>query len=335
MESLVEKLFNESLIYDACDKFGIGIIEFVKLGDFENYVFEIKTESQSYILRLTHSTHRVEEQVLAELEWINYLQAAGVKTPRAFHSIQNNLTEQLAVEDSYFTACLFEKAKGHKVNRKDPAIWNNTTFFNWGKLIGKMHALTKAYDSSLSKVKRPHWDEDDLLEFEQYIPAEGNNLVIKNSHHHLEKISLLPKNRNNYGLIHTDLHAGNFFVDNEDIIAFDFDDCSYQWFASDIAIPLYYSVLPIQSTEERHAFASDFLKCFLDGYRTENSLDPQWILLIPDFMKLREMVLYSVLHKKLTPTELAEPGMQRWVRELKQNIEQAKTIVNIDFSLYS
>jgi len=43
-------------------------------------------------------------------------------------------------------------------------------------------------------------------------------------------------------LIHTDVHAGNFFVDDGRITVFDFDDSSYQWFASDIAIALYYTI---------------------------------------------------------------------------------------------
>ena len=50
----------------------------------------------------------------------------------------------------------------------------------------------------------------------------------------------LPKDDDCYGLIHADIHQGNFFVDeNDNITIFDFDDCHYHWFAYDLAVPLF------------------------------------------------------------------------------------------------
>lgn len=53
----------------------------------------------------------------------------------------------------------------------------------------------------------------------------------------LDGLHALPKDADSYGLIHNDFNDGNFTVDydNDNITAFDFDDCCYFWFMYDIA----------------------------------------------------------------------------------------------------
>ncbi len=55
----------------------------------------------------------------------------------------------------------------------------------------------------------------------------------------LKEIETLPKDKDSYGLIHNDLHPGNFLIDGERIHLIDFDGCMYSWYAFDIGNALY------------------------------------------------------------------------------------------------
>ena len=94
---------------------------------------------------------------------------------------------------------------------------------------------------------------------------------------------------------------------------FDFDDCEYSWFASDVAIALYYAagfdgptVLAPWTDMDQRSFCSHFLKDFMAGYRTENRLDPGWLRQIPGFMRLRALIMYVLARKHLDLTSLTE-----------------------------
>ena len=41
-----------------------------------------------------------------------------------------------------------------------------------------------------------------------------------------------------FGIIHADLHLGNFFFDGLKLTIFDFDDSCYHWFLYDLTIPI-------------------------------------------------------------------------------------------------
>jgi Ser/Thr protein kinase RdoA (MazF antagonist) len=70
----------------------------------------------------------------------------------------------------------------------------------------------------------------------------------------------LPTPVDGYGLLHTDLHHGNFFVDEGRITAFDFDDIGYNWFASDIAVLLLRAIsFPPKPCADVVAFGHSFL----------------------------------------------------------------------------
>ena len=46
----------------------------------------------------------------------------------------------------------------------------------WGSLTGKMHTITKHYRDPSSKA-RMAWDEDEILNFERYLPQEEEDII--------------------------------------------------------------------------------------------------------------------------------------------------------------
>ncbi|WP_436375545.1 phosphotransferase enzyme family protein [Cytobacillus sp. BC1816] len=305
MEKAVDALMTDDILTNFFRIYSLNIENYKKLGDFENYVYEVHKDGKAHILRITHSSHRMLEELLSEADWMSYLNSKNLKVPEVFSSQNWNLVERLTAGDgSAFYASLFSKAEGKPISVRAPEF-NNELFQAWGRTVGKMHAATKSYVPSDGIVPRMQWDEEELLTVEKYIPAE-DQLVIKHTEDLLNLLQNLPKHINNYGLIHTDLHSGNFFYDGKEIQVFDFDDCCYHWFASDIAIPLYYSLLykfKEGDPSEMKIFGKQFLDSFLDGYRLENEIPDDLGRQLPLFLRLRDITLYSVLHKKIAPKD--------------------------------
>jgi Ser/Thr protein kinase RdoA (MazF antagonist) len=327
MEKTVQVLFENGILENSLKFFHLDE-RVEKLGDFENYVFKVFKNESPFALRITHSSHRCYEEIAAELDWINYLHANHVDCPKAFPSVNGKLIEiQVAEDGSQFFACLFSFVPGFPVKMNSDKF-NHNLFYAWGKATGRMHAVTKNYQPHEGIKPRPSWYEEELLDIEKYVEDTD---VIENTRLLIEEIKLLPQNLDNFGLIHTDIHSGNFFYDGETIHVFDFDDSSYHWFASDIAIPLYYSIYygyQNASKLEKEVFAQHFLENFLKGYETENSIPEKLMEHIPLFFKLRDITLYSVLHKKIAPEDRDE-RLNHLLEVMKQRIIHKELIVEI------
>jgi amicoumacin kinase len=331
MEKTVDALLTDELLFNLFGRFSLQLDSYKKLGDFENYVYEVNQDGQPIILRLTHSSHRKLEEIKSELDWMNFLNQHKVNVPLAYESTNQKLVEGIqALDGSYFYACVFTKAQGEPVKINSPKFTEDL-FYAWGKEIGKMHRVTKHYQPSEGIMRRTNWDEEDLLlNIEEYIPSE-DTIIVEKTNELIRKIQSLPKDSDNFGLIHTDMHSGNFFFDEKEIHVFDFDDSCYLWFASDIAIPLYYSILygfGDKSQMEKLEFAKEFIATFTKGYESENALPEQWEKHLPYFLRLRDITLYSVLHKKIAPEDRNEKILA-WINEMGERIKNEKAILDL------
>ncbi|WP_053217136.1 phosphotransferase enzyme family protein [Virgibacillus senegalensis] len=326
MESIVGKQLTEQIIHNFLEAFGLEH-RYEKLGDFENYVFEVTKVSEPCILRITHSSHRSLPEIEAELDWIDYLANHGVCVSRALSSsLGRMVVTNPASDGSVFYGCLFREAPGNRVEL-DNRLPNRKLIRSWGKTIGTMHKLSKTYQPN-DEAKRKAWHQDELLDVERYLPA-SETVVINHARQLVEELHGFPVTYDNYGLIHNDLHSGNFHFDGEQIHVYDFDDCCHLWYVSDIAKPVYYSVQfshPPMSYKERDKFAKEFLTVFLEGYEEETKLPDQWTKQFSSMLLLRDVTLYSVLHKKMAPFDRNQK-IQQLMAELKSRIEQKQPII--------
>ena len=155
--------------------------------------------------------------------------------------------------------CSFTKAEGKPPSRKNAT---DKMYYNYGKTIGMFHSLTKNYVESDGIIKRYNWDQDLLiLNGDKYLP-ESDKIIIDRLNEVIKEINSLEKNKDNFGLIHTDVHMGNFFVKNDELTVFDFDDAAYQYFVSDIAIALYYLIF-MANEEDQFALADRLMTHFM------------------------------------------------------------------------
>jgi Ser/Thr protein kinase RdoA (MazF antagonist) len=328
MEKEIKDRYSDTVLHEAMARYNIAEGTIQLLDGFESFMYEFERGSSDYILRIAHSLRRTVPLIHGEVDWINYLAEGGASVARAIPSANGNLVEP--IEDGQggqFLATAFVKAAGGTPSR---AEWTPQLFEQYGQLLGRMHALSKVYTPSNPAWRRHEWDDPLMLVVEDHLPASEGKVVERYSTLKAHLDTLPRGDREEYGLIHQDAHAGNFFVDEEGTITlFDFDDCAYSWFANDIAIVLFYAVM---WADDASQFSEEFLTHFLRGYRRENSLAAEWLQEIPHFLKLREIDLYAVIHRSFDVENLDDPWCAWYMAGRKERIESGLPYVDFDFT---
>ncbi len=326
MESRIKERFNQDILNQAAKRYGVAQGNIEKLGGFESFIYLFKKDSKEYILRLSHSLRRSEELIRGEVDWINYLAAGGVTVAGAVMSQNGKLVE--AIDDGqggHFLATAFNKIDGRQAGEVG---WSPELYQTYGRLLGKMHALTKDYKPGDPLAKRPRWEDSANTECVKNLP-ESESLARKRYWEVMDRVSGLPRDKDSFGLIHFDAHSSNMLVDKDgNLCLFDFDDSLHSWFICDIAVVLFYMTA---GKEKDAASVKEFLTHFLAGYAEKNKLDPKWLKEIPHFLKVREIDLYAVIHRSLDVNNITNPWVAGFMKGRKERIEQDVPFLDFDF----
>ena len=253
-----------------------------------NFVYFATIENKEVVLRLTEPHHRKQHEIHSELDWINYLSGHHMKIASPVKTFSGSYIVELPGTQPYF-AVVFNKAPGSFL--KDDVNLKDDIIKTWGQYVGRMHRLTKNYKPDSSIIPRQQWEQDESLMMALRSHDKNDDLPYRRMNEILEWMRCLPKENPSYGLVHCDLHRGNFFVKNDQITAFDFDDACYQWFSYDIVAP----INSINNNIDEGVFNLEketALNMFLVGYNSENSLEKIWIDRIPIFDKYRAVLIY-------------------------------------------
>jgi Ser/Thr protein kinase RdoA (MazF antagonist) len=328
MDKRSEILFEkneERILGAAAAGYGVPVESLKKLGSFESLVYEFEMDGVCFILKLTHDIHRSEKQIAGELDWVNFLDANGLSVCKAVPSLKDSLIEVIDLDGSCFFAYVFRKAEGR---HSRPDDWTDEMISEWGRVTGRMHALSQRFEFSDKRFERPHWYDEGYVGMENYLPSEEND-VIANYKQLLTRIQTYPTDEKSYGLIHSDLHHWNFFINGDVITIFDTDDCHFGWYAFDLCIPLFYVLRHQDIYPDDKEFACHFMRHFMDGYHRENRLEPFWMERIPDFLKLREYDIYSIiLNENL---EESSGWCRRFLDNRRQRLAENIPFIDIDF----
>jgi Ser/Thr protein kinase RdoA (MazF antagonist) len=142
-----------------------------------------------------------------------------------------------------------------------------------------------------------------------------------------------PRSEHDFGLIHSDAHAGNFFADSGRLTFFDFDDACYCWFAYDVATILLSAVLQQwigDKQAEREAAAREFLPRFLEGYSSACEMPPTLLEQLPLSLKFREICLYGVI-KQFVTLEERNWYTDKFMAGRRERIERDEPYLALDF----
>ncbi|MEC5425840.1 phosphotransferase [Virgibacillus sp. C22-A2] len=320
---------DDILLSKGARKFGANVSDLKLIGGFSNNVFECRGDSGNYILKYYLSTNYEKGSIESELDWILYLFKSGVNVTVPFPSLSGSLLEVVQLnnkEECWIVA--FEKARGNFINVSNKGEWNSDTFYRWGKTLGEIHSLSKLY----KPINKKDWNSGLLF-------SEANNVseeIRRKWDMYINKLEKLPKDKNSYGMIHNDLHHKNFYINNKEIILFDFGDCEYNWFVYDIAIVLYHALQTINENDfqARRDFALQFTHSFLKGYKTENHVDSSWLMKIPFFLNYRQIYSYMYFSKYLTEEQKSKGRIKEALNSMKIKIENDIPYLDIQFIFF-
>lgn len=285
-------MISEYLLRVAAENYGFDKVScrFIAYGRENNkrlYTFDVN--HKPYILRFMECNDDYLNKTKAEMHWLSYLSDNGVSVPSPLRSRNGMLAVSAQENGETYLLSAFSMVDGRSWNKDDSSLWSASVFYNWGKVVGDMHRLTKDYKPSNDFERRDEFNilgmiSDNIKDFPTVVIIAENIL---------NEIDALPRDRDSYGLIHNDLHPNNFLIDGERINLFDFDGCAYSWYVFDIANALYLALWLGRSNQAGIDFANDIIRYFLKGYLSANTTNNLLLSKIPLFMMLCKISLFS------------------------------------------
>ena len=292
-----------------------------EIGGFENILYAGERD----VIRFTHRSHRDAAALRGEFEFVSYLADNDCRVCRPLPLQGGNLM----VKDDEFMLARFELAPGRAVAEED---WNASLFRRWGESIGRFHRLAANFRPV---EKRMHWDEDPNHDFDTRIPVRHER-IRELAQGLLADLHLMDRHPSDYGLIHGDAHAGNFFVHDGMPTFFDFDDTINTWYVYDIAT-LVFSVALHPSTPPGRAAASrvvrEFLGEFLEGYSREATYTDFMRREMSRFVKLRELSLFAVIHAFMDVDNIEGEFPRRFMEGRVESLERGLPFVDVDYAM--
>lgn len=287
-------------IAKLCHAFGTEAGEPRCLGDAQNLVFSV---NDGYVMKFIHESHRSLEQLKAEAEFIACLERGGVKVS---HQLLHEGSEYIPYRNKgeSFWVCVETKAKGVEVLHNNKALYNENLFELWGKTTAMMHRAAMEF-----RPKYPRFmftDDPSIAGAEELLNKFCGSDYAALYHKTLDRILSLPMDSSCYGTVHYDLHNGNFFLNNDELQVFDFDDCCLAHYFADIVVGLYAHLnLPLNDFTRQ---AQEFLTPFMRGYEKLMPVDERFKRELNHFMRYRYFLLLLFI---ITDYDLSQARVQK------------------------
>ncbi|MEZ4812721.1 MAG: phosphotransferase [Caldisericia bacterium] len=328
MKKIAYDDWNEEIYKKSLALFGVDINKTKEHGAFESFVFDGANGTENLIIKATHNSSRKKEILLGQIEWMDYLHKNGVPVTKPKKSVNGNFIETIDAKDGEFYITGHIKAEGKPL--KEAALTESLTF-QYGKITGRIHKLTKNFEPNLPGSRLQHWHEDEqITNLSAHLPDDEKEL--KSLHSRIrEKLLKIDTNPRDYGFIHTDLHTGNLIFNNDQIFVIDFFDSMYYWFAYDIAVIFYYLRWLMKDIKEcdQRDFIKNFAVNFLKGYNSESKFEKSWIGTFNLFLRTRDLELLTVLFTQKGTKEYDK--FKEWIPKFRERVlNEDKEIIELD-----
>lgn len=276
------------------DGYKISLVEAHDGG--RNVIYNCEKEGAiAKIIRIAFLEDRSREDFLGEVEYIRYLHEHGGSVSNVIISCNGNLLEEITHENHIYFICGFEKAPGKLLvensYRYREGVPITEYFYNCGKVLGKMHQLSKIYTPT---HKRYSFFNKYKVEYLEKLIPSSLSLLKKKIFEILQTLEGLDKNCEVFGMVHFDYSDGNYMIDFDTgkITVFDFDNSCFCWYMYDLANVWTHGVGWIQferDTEKRRKFMEEYFETVLVGYRSETTIADRMLEKLPLFINVVTM----------------------------------------------
>lgn len=298
-------------------------------GGTYNAVYEFRKNKKHFVIRIGATEFDI-ETTNGMIEWLQYLGSNKAAVPKLVRSLQGNYVEYIKKGDRLYSVDVTEKVEGTiartLVRENMDMSWAKT----FGQAVGKMHRLgITGTPENVLKV-RPHWNQIGN-DFNPPANLSEDEVLIRNRRAEiLNKIQDLPQPPDAYGLVHGDLHLGNFIVQAQSpsITMLDFDDVSFGWFVMDLVSPITDIVVCHKGTN-KDGIINTYLTEAIAGYQLENEISAHNQSRIPLFLSLLEIGFYVRFHK-MKALQQENGWVRTFMKGRKERITEGVPFVNIN-----
>lgn len=239
-------------------------ISFIQLSD--TITFKIETELDGCFLLRIHSNRMNKDEIQSEIMLL-YAVNENMTVPTGVPSRDGDYVLVVTLEDGVsFCVTLMRWLEG---DHSDQAL-TDQQLLNMGALMAKFHEEATVFDPP-SNFTRPTWGVDsfngDMKRLEMsygcFLSNEAWQSYQKAAKKIVNKLASMRSSISNYGLIHADLHLGNFIFNGDEPLPIDFGRCGFGFHLYDIASTIV-GLYPLQR------------KLFIQGYESVKKLEANY-----------------------------------------------------------
>ncbi|MBT3786102.1 phosphotransferase [bacterium] len=256
MDPCARSLWTEVQLKTLVDLFPIHSEAPKLLSDSEGLVFRFP---EGLMAKAYPGDFRSRSELLEEVEWVQKLAEKNLNVSRFLPFDNGEYVTEIPCSGAPFLACKMIEVPGVHMNKATLSENLESYARVWGQTLAGLH---KFGANCLRDSIKPHWEEHRDFSKLHLIPQESRLLnaveILRN------RLSAMDSSRE-YGLIHADLHQGNFHLDEQgNIHIFDFDDMHQNWFLYDIAVIM--EGIECGVFHDSAENVDRFLRVFLEGY---------------------------------------------------------------------
>lgn len=298
------------LIPLALEAFGVPNSRVELLDSTDHCNAKVVTERGNFFLKIL-SSDQSETALSSQLMFVEFLRDGGLNIPNTIPTGSGQNYVSMALGDNQRQAVMSEWIDGDSLGNQKGSQWIKAS----GELLARLHVRSQEFDPPEGFRLRA-WDD-------VYLPFENGWLssllanspfdeagieIIKNAAARTRTINeKLPRNRQNYGLIHADFHEDNLIFDGQRLWIIDLVDVGWGHFLFDLAWP---AVL----FAKHHPDAEDFLPPFLQGYEQIRPLSVEEKELLPEFLLAAGMGALEMVDS--SPIANDSPIAQEWLTSI-------------------
>jgi Ser/Thr protein kinase RdoA (MazF antagonist) len=197
--------------------------------DSDGIVYTFTKDQQRFVLKIL-AFRRDDPNALVRLEerlkFVHFLGEQGAPIVNPLPLPEGNLYVTQVGGEHLFVAYTYNKIEGASAGRM---VWFDPIVRPWGIAVGALHRLTQSYptwqSSPVGNSGRSvlGWQE----EWQGFDEACQDSEVRKCWESIRDRLEALPVQRDSFGFIHNDPHAGNLLITQNHIVLLDFDVANY------------------------------------------------------------------------------------------------------------
>ncbi|MGH0033668.1 MAG: phosphotransferase enzyme family protein [Myxococcota bacterium] len=263
----------------------------------ENAVFAVTGEDgERFALRVHRPGYRTDAHIRSEVQWMQALASAGVRTPEVVPTLDGEVVATAGAQGvpEPRQCDLFRWVDGEQLGRLEDGVQGDAAAVaEVYRVIGRLAAVVHDHGAAWKKPEgfsRPAWDADALVgddptfgrfwELDCLEDAQRTRLLETRDRVRTQ-LALLGKGDDRYGLLHGDFLPENVLVADGEPRLIDFDDCGDGWYAFELATGLF--PLVVQGN------AAGPGRAYVEGYREVRALAEEPLELLPTLLMARAL----------------------------------------------